>query len=420
MSALNLPGDPHELDALMRLWEREALLSNSGLLLESVTDTQEKNKEASLNYFLENINGPVVLWTLNKHAVNYRSTAVYDVTKPTTDEQHRIWNAALGKYSSQLNGQIDELTGYFDLNAQTIRSVSNQALNESTSADSLQTDLWQACKAQARPKLEDLADRVKPIATWSDLVLPQTQLNILKNVVVHVRHRRQVYDEWQFVRKAARGLGISALFSGPSGTGKTMAAEVLANELGLDLYIIDLSQVISKYIGETEKNLARVFDAAEEGGAILLFDEADAIFGKRSEVRDSHDRYANIEVSYLLQRMEAYRGLAVLTSNMKSAIDDAFLRRIRFVVNFPFPDTEQRAQIWQRIFPDALPKEDLDFGRLARLNVAGGNIRNIALQAAFFAAEEKTPVSMAQVLKGARNEYAKLEKPLTDDLGVKL
>ncbi|MBE9514415.1 MAG: ATP-binding protein, partial [Chloroflexi bacterium] len=222
------------------------------------------------------------------------------------------------------------------------------------------------------------------------------------------------YESWGFAAKSSRGLGISALFAGASGTGKTMAAEVLANELRLDLYHIDLSQVVSKYIGETEKNLRRVFDAAEEGGAILLFDEADALFGKRGEVKDSHDRYANIEISYLLQRMEAYRGLAVLTTNMKSALDTAFLRRIRFVVQFPFPNAAQRAEIWRRIFPADTPTEGLDADKLARLNVAGGNIRNIALHAAFLAADTDEPVHMPHLLRAARTEYGKLEKSLTE------
>jgi SpoVK/Ycf46/Vps4 family AAA+-type ATPase len=204
------------------------------------------------------------------------------------------------------------------------------------------------------------------------------------------------------------------LFAGTSGTGKTMAAEVLAHTLRLDLYRIDLSQVVSKYIGETEKNLRKVFDAAEGGAAILLFDEADALFGKRSEVKDSHDRYANVEVSYLLQRMEAYRGLAILTTNMKAALDQAFLRRIRFVVQFPFPDPAQRAEIWRRIFPKAVPTEGLDWERLARLNVAGGHIRNIAMNATFLAAEEQASVTMQHLLQAARGEYAKLEKPLTE------
>ena len=193
-----------------------------------------------------------------------------------------------------------------------------------------------------------------------------------------------------------------------------MAAEVLARELRLDLYRIDLSAVVSKYIGETEKNLRRVFDAAEQGGAILLFDEADALFGKRSEVKDSHDRYANIEVGYLLQRMEAYRGLAILTTNLKSALDPSFLRRIRFVVQFPRPDAAARREIWRRIFPDPAPVEGLDVDALARLDVTCGAIRNIALRAAFLAADAGAPIGMAHLAEAARSECAKLERPVAE------
>ena len=245
-------------------------------------------------------------------------------------------------------------------------------------------------------------------------MLPQTQLSTLREIAAHVKHRFAVYDGWGFAGRGARGLGISALFFGESGTGKTMAAEVLGNELHLDLYRIDLSSVVSKYIGETEKNLRRVFDAAEDSGAILLFDEADALFGKRSEVTDSHDRYANIEVSYLLQRMEAYRGLAILTTNMKRALDAAFLRRIRFVVQFPFPDAQQRELIWRGIFPPATPLQDVDFVKLARLNVSGGSIRNIALHAAFLAADEGRAVAMSHLLHASRADAAKRERTLLD------
>nr|WP_281418547.1 ATP-binding protein [Ancylobacter oerskovii] len=229
----------------------------------------------------------------------------------------------------------------------------------------------------------------------------------------HVCHAATVYERWGFASRTERGLGISALFAGASGTGKTMAAEVLANDLGLDLYRIDLSQTVSKYIGETEKNLRIIFDAADDSGAVLLFDEADALFGKRSEVKDSHDRYANIEVSYLLQRMEAYRGLAVLTTNQKSAVDPAFLRRIRFVVQFPFPDAGQRCEIWRRAFPQDTPTLDLDPARLAQLALAGGNIRNVAMNAAFLAAGRGEAVGMGHIREAAVAEYAKLEKPLT-------
>jgi SpoVK/Ycf46/Vps4 family AAA+-type ATPase len=280
--------------------------------------------------------------------------------------------------------------------------------------DELGAALWRACRTQSRPKLDDLAQRIEPIAGWDDIVLPETQLEILREIAAHVRGRQRVYDDWGFARKSLRGLGVSALFEGVSGTGKTMAAEVLALELELDLYRIDLSQVVSKYIGETEKNLRRVFDAAESGGTILLFDEADALFGKRTEVKDSHDRYANIEVSYLLQRMEAYRGLAILTTNQRDALDQAFARRIRFVVNFPFPDVREREEIWRRVFPAATPTEGIDPAQLAALSLAGGSIRNIALSAAFLAADEEAPVGMRHLARAAARECTKLERPLSE------
>jgi hypothetical protein len=265
-----------------------------------------------------------------------------------------------------------------------------------------------------RAGLDDVAQRIEPAATWADIVLPDAQVAVLREMAGQLRQRDLVYEQWGFAAKSRRGLGITALFSGPSGTGKTMAAEVMANELSLALYRVDLSQVVSKYIGETEKNLGRVFDAAEDGRAILLFDEADALFGRRSEVKDSHDRYANVEISYLLQRMEAYRGLAILTTNMRSALDAAFLRRLRFVVTFPFPDASQRAEIWRRIFPPQTPTAGLQVDKLARLNVAGGNIRNIAMNAAFLAAGAGGPVSMAHLAHAARSECAKLERPIAD------
>jgi SpoVK/Ycf46/Vps4 family AAA+-type ATPase len=274
--------------------------------------------------------------------------------------------------------------------------------------------LWDACRRLARPRMEDLAQRIDSHATWEDLVLPEAQIETLRLISTQVRERFQVYERWGFASKLARGLGITALFAGVSGTGKTLAAEVLATDLHLDLYRIDLSSVVSKYIGETEKNLRRLFDAAEAGGSILLFDEADALFGKRSEVRDSHDRYANIEISYLLQRMEAYRGLAILTTNLKNILDTAFLRRLRFVVQFPFPGLAERTEIWRRVFPQRTPHEGLDPCRLAQLSLAGGNIRNIALNAAFLAAETREPVRMRHLLAATRSEYAKLERPLTD------
>jgi SpoVK/Ycf46/Vps4 family AAA+-type ATPase len=364
---------------------------------------------------IERLGGPVIVVCRDRLRTRERPAVVFDVEYPGTEEQSALWAAALGDIAPHLNGHVDSLVAQFSLNATEIASAGTMARSESKAEDGerIGEALWEASRVQSRARMDDLAQRIISPAMWDDLVLPEIQRAILREIAIHVRQRTKVYQQWGFAGKGARGLGISALFAGASGTGKTMAAEVLANELRLDLYRIDLSSVVSKYIGETEKNLRRVFDAAEAGGAILLFDEADALFGKRSEVKDSHDRYANIEVSYLLQRMESYRGLAILTTNLKSALDTAFLRRIRFVVQFPFPDSVQRAEIWRRVFPPATPTEDLAVESLARLNVAGGNIRNIALNAAFLAADAHEPIRMAHVLQSARAEYMKLEKPLT-------
>jgi len=235
---------------------------------------------------------------------------------------------------------------------------------------------------------------------------------MLREMVVQVQQRGRVYETWGFAQKNQRGLGINALFPGMSGTGKTLAAEVLGNTLRLDVYRIDLSAVVSKYIGETEKNLRRIFDGAEGCGAILLFDEADALFGKRSEVKDSHDRHANIEVSYLLQRMETYRGLAILTTNIQTGLDQAFIRRIRFIVKFPYPGAKEREEIWRRVFPEATPTEGLDFKKLGKLHMAGGNIKTIAMNAAFLAAGAGEAVQMKHIKQAAIQECLKLERPM--------
>jgi hypothetical protein len=413
-----IPTTPHELDILLRLWEREAALSGCALLLDAdLADSTDQGRQPVITRFIDSLGSPLLVTCRDRRADQQRPLLTFEVNKPTALEQRALWERALGDNGPLLNGQVDGLTAQFNLNAPAIEAAYLQATGYTTAASQnadMAVALWQACRAQARPQLDNLAQRIEPVARWDDLVLPEREHQVLRDIAIHVRQRAQVYETWGFAHKSARGLGISALFAGPSGTGKTMAAEVLANELDLDLYRIDLSQVVSKYIGETEKNLARVFDAAEAGGTILLFDEADALFGKRGEVKDSHDRYANIEVSYLLQRMEAYRGLAVLTTNMKSALDQAFWRRLRFAVQFPFPTIEQRAAIWQRIFPVETPTKGLDPLQLAQLNVAGGNIRNIAMNAAFYAADAGQPVCMAHILRAARSEYSKLDKTLTN------
>lgn len=413
----DLPADAVDRAALIRLWERETVL-NGGVLLLEYDDLDSPDNLRKLQSFVRHVRDILIVSARNPLSLGGRPTINLEVKMPIVPEQLALWNKALGPLASRLNGQLAPIIAQFRLSNSAIRAAGAEVVSacmqeeekELSLPDNLDDTLWNACLNKARPNLDDLAQRIRIMADWDDLVLPDQQKKTLFEVVTHVRHQARVYNDWGFAEKSAMGLGISALFSGPSGTGKTMAAEVLANKLRLDLYRIDLSTVVSKYIGETEKQLRRVFDAAEQGGAILLFDEADALFGKRSEIKDSHDRYANIEVSYLLQRMEAYRGLAILTTNQKSALDPAFLRRIRFVIQFPFPDAAQRSEIWQRIFPRQTPANGLNFQRLSRLNIAGGNIRNIALNAAFLAADQDRPVSMADIKKAASTEYIKIEK----------
>jgi len=415
LRAVDVPATVAEREALARLWEREAILGHSALLIDCEgLDSAERMR--AVVPLIETIQARILIVGVERLQIFKRPVVHLEVNPSSLAEQRHLWQQVLGTQASELNGQLEGLISQFNLSASTIQSIWSQvkSQDEIDASDTLAQRLWETCRMQARARLDELAQRIKPVATWDNLVLPNREHQMLKEIAAQVKQRSKVYDIWGFAVRGANGLGISTLFAGASGTGKTMAAEVLAHELRLDLYRIDLSQVVSKYIGETEKNLRKVFDAAEAGGAILLFDEADALFGKRSEVKDSHDRYANIEVSYLLQRMEAYRGLAILTTNMKSAIDIAFLRRIRFVVQFPFPDITQRTEIWRRIFPPRMPTEGLDFNKLARLNVAGGNIRNIALNAAFLAADEDKPVQMSHLLRSAKSEYAKLEKTLTE------
>jgi hypothetical protein len=410
VDAANIPASPAEREALARLWEREAILSQCGLVL------IPGEHQRACQELLALLRGVLVVASREPIGDIERLVVRLDLPKPTPSEQQTLWQAVLGAGIETVNGQLDGLTAQFNLSQRAIHSACAQFREaRERNPDARVADaLWNVCRIQARQKLDDLARRIEPVARWDDLVLAERHIRTLREIAAQVRHRATVYDRWGFARKGQRGLGITALFAGPSGTGKTMAAEVLANELTLDLYHIDLSQVVSKYIGETEKNLKRVFDAAEDGGAVLLFDEADALFGKRTEVKDSHDRYANIEVSYLLQRMEAYRGLAILTTNQRSSLDAAFQRRIRFEVNFPFPDAAERARIWQRIFPDDTPTDRLDVEKLARLHIAGGNIRNIALYAAFLAADRGEPVRMHHLLRAAQTEYTKIERSLTD------
>jgi hypothetical protein len=417
LSAGNLPAQAGDLETMVRLWQRESLLLPLALYVDAAeavtTEGSLPGTNSAINRLLERIEGVVFLDTREVWPTMGKPVLHVDAAKPTSAEQQVAWRQSLGPQAGESSAL---LAGQFNLSLTAIQRIAAEVLSRDSAAapQSSFDRLWRACLAGTRPRLDALAQRLEPKVTWDDLVLPETEQTALQQIADQVAQRTRVYETWGFAEKMSRGMGISVLFAGESGTGKTMAAEVIANHLRLNLYRIDLSAVVSKYIGETEKNLRRLFDAAEDGSAILFFDEADALFGKRSEVKDSHDRYANIEINYLLQRMEAYRGLAILATNMKSALDQAFLRRLRFVVNFPFPAVAQRKAIWQKVFPPGLPKEALDFDRLARLNMTGGNIHNIALNAAFLAARAGSPVGMPLVLEAARAEFRKLDRPINE------
>ncbi|WP_405478229.1 ATP-binding protein [Streptomyces canus] len=412
MSAEDVPTDPAERDRLSRLWQREAILLPAALLVEA--GELDRDQRAATEAFLAGAAVPVVVSSEDP----LRSERTYGarVTVPRLDDEEQLglWAGAFEEIDLDV-GELRSLVAQFQLPPHVVRSAAATVRRRLPHEDELDAAqlAWRAGLDEARIGMDELGRRIEPQAGWDDLVLHERQTRVLREIVAHVRQRATVHQEWGFGATLRRGLGVTAMFAGGSGTGKTLAAEVMAKELGLDLFVIDLSQVVSKYIGETEKNLRRVFDAAERGGALLLFDEADALFGKRSEVKDSHDRYANLEVSYLLMRMEAYRGLAVLTTNMKNALDTAFLRRIRFVVDFPFPAEDERAEIWRRVLPPQAPVKDIDPSLLAQLTVAGGSIRNIALSGAFLAAEEGDRLQMRHMLAAARTEYLKLERSLT-------
>ena len=400
--AADVPAAAEERELLSRLWTREALLERRALLLEWDAHDGPETSRAALA-LADRTGGVVVLAGPEPLRPRGRPILRLDVSKPTLAEQLELWRDALDGTAHNA-AQLAGIVAHFDLDAQSIRAI----------AADVPDGLWEACRSHARPHLDGLAQRIRPSAGWDDLVLSAAQRQLLARARAQVRLRGRVHDAWGFAAKSERGLGISALFAGTERHGEDDGGRSACRRARARPLPHRPGPVVSKYIGETEKNLRRIFDAAEEGGAVLLFDEADALFGKRTEVRDSHDRYANIEVSYLLQRMEAYRGLAILTTNMKGALDAAFLRRLRFVVEFPFPDAERRADIWSRIFPPGTPVAELDPARLARLSVAGGNIRNIAIGAAFLAADADVPVSMSHLERAARVELAKLERPATE------
>jgi winged helix domain-containing protein/ATPase family protein associated with various cellular activities (AAA) len=353
-----------------------------------------------------------------------------DFEIPGFVERCACWKASLEGFGASCEpNDIAMVAGRFQLSSEQIAqavataivrthwraagtSSSEDTSGKATPAAPTVEDLAAAARSQCGHELASLARKIEPRYEWSDIILPPDPKTQLQEICHQAEFRSVVFDQWGFNRKLSLGKGLNVLFSGPPGTGKTMGAEVIANKLGLDLYRIDLSQVVSKYIGETEKNLDRIFTAAERSNAILFFDEADALFGKRSEVRDSHDRYANIEISYLLQKMEEYQGMSILATNLRQNLDEAFVRRLQAIVEFPFPDEAHRRKIWERVFPPEAPlAEDVKFDLLAReVRLAGGNIRNMALTAAFAAAADQGVIHLSHLVQAAHREHQKLAR----------
>jgi hypothetical protein len=415
-----------ELVPLVELAGREAVLGGAALFWRGFDRLLTEDAAPRRTLFLERLAERRGLSFLAGEAVWEPSGALcgldflrLEFPLPTHGERVELWSRAL------LDGAAPGARPDLEALATKFRFTGGQVRDAAATAASLarrrasandgrvsSEDLYEACRLHSNRKLSELAQKIVPHYRWGDVVLPEDRLDQLREIVNCVRYRARVYEDWGFGDKLSLGKGLNVLFAGPSGTGKTMAAEILASELGLDLYKIDLSTVVSKYIGETEKNLSRIFKEAETSNAILFFDEADALFGKRSEVRDSHDRYANVEISYLLQKMEEFEGVAILATNLKKNMDDAFVRRMHFSVDFPFPDEKSRRRIWEGMWPRRTPRSpELDLGLLARrFEIAGGSIKNIAVAASFLAAADGGVVAMPHLLRATRREYQKMGK----------
>ena len=404
------PGDEPALIAEVAV--REARLRGGGLVAGPIDGLAERGAVA-VRAFAE-VACPTILLGVRGWDPGWSRQVplLVEAVASSPSERSEIWRAALPGVDEQrdLTREIERLP--FRLGPeQVVRAARSATLHAAAAGRALEpADLYGGARAQNAAGLERLARRIEPIVSWSDLVLPGPTVEQLHELTARARHRDLVLDDWGMGRRSSKGRGITALFAGDSGTGKTMSAEVIAGELGLDLYVIDLSTVVDKYIGETEKNLDRVFSEADRVNGILLFDEADSIFGKRSEVKDARDRYANVEVAYLLQRMEQFDGMAILTTNLRANVDEAFVRRLDSIIDFPMPEVDDRLRIWRTNLPADLPlADDLDLEFLARaFKLSGGNIRNVAVGAAYRAAEAGRPVSMLDLVRETEREYRKL------------
>ncbi|PCC73785.1 AAA family ATPase [Nannocystis exedens] len=415
-------GPPAEAARRLSMVAREAVLQQAAIYWEGLGELGEDDHAAAMGALLGSGSHPRGLtfvagprpWVVAERVPGLRFTRV-ELPRPGDQERLRLWQRELpAALPDDVAAELPALASKFRFTAGQVRAAVANARERAhwRAGEPALTvaDLYAACRAQHSSKLGELARPIVPHYTWSDIVLPPDSLAQLREVCDRVRLRGRVHEEWGWSAKLSLGKGINVVFSGPSGTGKTMAAEILAHELGLDLYKIDLSGVVSKYIGETEKNLARIFAEAETSDAILFFDEADSLFGKRSEVKDAHDRYANIETSYLLQRMEEYQGLTILATNLRKNLDEAFVRRMAFALAFSLPEEAERLDIWRKVWPSAVPLDPaLDLEFMARqFKLSGGNIKNIAVAATFLAASRGVPVSTAHLILGTRRELQKI------------
>ncbi|RTE09436.1 ATP-binding protein [Paenibacillus whitsoniae] len=419
----------------IRVIVREAILHQAMLcftrleqLYPEEPDLAAQQRLAKFHEVLDGYGGTVFLLAGAHHRLSWkpkeRLLLEHELPVPDERERERLWRTYADELGVGAGLDPRVMSGKFRFTPGQIRRALELARGYSAwqgeapagePGASLRSDaLYRACYQQVQHKLERKATRIEPRYKWEDVILAPEQKDQLRNACNQVKYRGVVYSEWGFEKKLAYGKGLSMLFAGPPGTGKTMSAQVVAGDLQLELYKVDLSQVISKYIGETEKNLHEIFTEAQMSNAVLFFDETDALFGKRSEVKDSHDKYANIETAYLLQKMEEYQGITVLATNLLNNIDEAFLRRINYVIKFPFPDSEYREKIWRSMFPPSAPLSDeVDFKYLAqRYEIAGGNIKNVVLSSAFLAAEAGVSINMGHIIRSIRHELQKSGKIL--------
>ncbi len=409
----------------LRLAAREAQLQGAAIYFKGFDSLLADDKRVSLEVLMQTLEDWSGLTFLAGSATWEPMDALHNTAFVRIEfsclpyaEQKQLWACSLDG-NSPLASDVDlnDLVNKFHFSGGQIQDAVATARNlahwrNPENGHVTMTDLYSACRLQSNRKLATLAQKITPHYRLDDIVLPGDRLRQLREICNYVKYRSLVYDEWGFERKLSLGKGLNVLFSGSSGTGKTMAAEIMAGELGLDLYKIDLSQVVSKYIGETEKNLSKIFKEAEASNAILFFDEADALFGKRSEVKDAHDRYANIETGYLLQKMEEYEGITILATNLRHNMDEAFVRRMQFIVDFPFPDEFHRHKIWKVHFPKEVPcGDDINLEFLARqFRLAGGNIKNIVINASFLAAANDKRIDMAHLIHATMREFQKMGK----------